>query len=151
MQLHHVCVAAIVCVTTTAVDGEPPRSGGGAAATLAQMRERDPSLQAFLDGASGYIVVPEGAARGVLYLRGRPSGVVAVNRPLGAELVALYSDFGVARLREHGTYELEASAEPVVLAPGAAKNTKYIDGVAVFTLRAVPSARVRGQALSLTN
>jgi lipid-binding SYLF domain-containing protein len=124
-----------------------------ARATIQTMTARDPSLQQVLDRAYGYVVFPQvgeggfivGGARGtngVVFERGRPVGFATLsNISVGAqaggqsfsEIVVFQTPEAFQRLRE-GRFDLTAGVEATLLSAGAAAQTDFSEGTAVFVL-----------------
>lgn len=145
-------LGTVACATAPKTEAGRRDLEASAAATLQNMRARDPGLQNLLNSAYGYVVFPEigkggvvvGAAygRGVLYERGRPVGFVELNQgsigaQLGgqtfAELIVFQNRFDVERLKT-GDFSLGANASAVAITAGAAASADFSEGVAVFTL-----------------
>jgi hypothetical protein len=152
MKIQLVCAFATIAGALGPATAEPERAPddkleANAQKTLDRMRARDPSLQRFLAEGDAFVVIPDNTKRGVLYENGRPVGRVTVNHAVGAQLVAFYSKYGVERLRAR-SYRLEASVEPLIVADGIGAKALFVDGIAVFTLEAVPITVVRHQILT---
>ena len=148
----------IVTMVVTACGSAAPKSQSDpyalqdkSAAALQSMMTKDPSLRQVLDGAAGYVVLPEigkaglvvGGAhgRGVLYERGgRFVGFVelsqaSVGAQAGAqsytELIVFQMPSDVQKVKG-GDYSLGANASAIVLSAGAGAGAQFNDGVAVF-------------------
>lgn len=123
-----------------------------ARATVQTMTARDPSLQAVLDRAYGYIVFPqvgEGAfivggarGRGVAFERGRPVGFTTITEgSIGLQAggqsfseIVVFEDPGAFQRLRSGQFDLTADAQAIALTAGVAANATFQGGTAVFVL-----------------
>jgi lipid-binding SYLF domain-containing protein len=119
--------------------------------TLRRFEREDPSLREFLDKAVGYVVFPSvgkagfgvGGAygRGVVYDGSNTTGFATLTQAsLGLQAGAQdFSEIVVFGTREamnkfkDGKFEFGANASAVIIKAGAASNTSFREGVAVFT------------------
>ncbi len=120
--------------------------------TVAQFQDKDPSLQDVLNRSAGYAVFPKVAkagavaggafGRGVLYENGRMAGYTNVEQAsvglqLGGEKYSeliVFQDQDALNKFKNGTYAMSAEATAVAMKKGAAKNTQFKNGIAVFTM-----------------
>lgn len=119
--------------------------------TLRRFTREDASLQEFLDKAAGYVMFPSvgkaglgvGGAygRGVVYEGSSVTGFATLTQAsLGLQAGAQdFSEIVVFGTREamnkfkDGKFEFGANASAVIIKAGAASNTSFREGVAVFT------------------
>ncbi len=145
--------ALFVMVVTTAYAGWDPRKEEHARQTVRLFQKADPGLQVFFDEAYGYAVFPDvykggiillGGARGsgYVYEQGRLIGrssitQINVGPQIGgqsfAEIIFFRTQADLEDFKK-GNYELNAHASAIVATSGAATNSDYSDGVAVFAL-----------------
>jgi len=130
---------------------EVPKLDTGAQQALALFKEKDPSMQHFLDKAAGYVVFPTvgkggigiGGARGkgLLYENGEPTAVVTLTQlTVGfqwggqaySEFIFFEKDSHLADFKR-GNFELGAQASAVAVTVGASADAGYSGGVAIFT------------------
>ena len=123
-----------------------------ATATLRSMRGREPSIDHFLNRASGYVVFPEigkagfiagaGYGRGILFEHGVPAGFVELNQgsfgaQIGAqafsELIVLETPSQVNDIKG-GDFAVSGDVSAVVLTAGAAAQADFTNGIAVFVM-----------------
>ena len=120
-------------------------------ATLAHFIKKDKSIESFFKQAYGYAVFPTigkagfvvGGAhgKGVVYEQGVVTGStemtqVSIGFQVGAEAyseIIFFQKKSDYDLFTKGNYELGAQASAVVLESGVATQTKYNNGVAIFT------------------
>lgn len=144
------------------------------AATLAlrQFRQRDPSLDQFMQNSAGYAVFPEVGKGGAGIGGAHGNGVVYDNsgRILGyaeltqatiglqlggqtfSEVIFFEDQLALDRFKQ-GNATLSANASAVAAAEGAASAADYTEGVAVFTMPRTGlmfEASVGGQKFSFT-
>lgn len=147
-----VTVALAACATAPKTQAERDTLAMRATATLRTMSAADPGLRPLLDTAHGYAVFPEigkggliaGAAygRGVVYEGGRLTGYVELNQgSFGAQIGAqtfseliVFRDRGELERLKTGSFSLGGNASAVALTTGAAKSSRFVDGVAVFVM-----------------
>ncbi len=117
---------------------------------LAQMEAQDPGLDSFLRDSYGYAVFPHvgkggyivggGYGRAIVYRHGTPVGYADVTQgSVGLQaggqsfmqILAFETKEDFERFTA-GKFALAANASAVILKTGAAAQTKYTDGVAVF-------------------
>jgi len=161
----------IVAGCSTAPKTQSGKSDMRAAAeqTIAEFKQRDPSLQGFFGNSAGYAVFPTvgkgglivGGARGrgVLYEGGRVVGYCAISEAsIGAQIggesfseVIFFENPVVLNDFKTGSFDFSAQVHAVAAKEEAGKQTKYQDGVAVFTLMKgglMAAASVAGQKFS---
>ncbi|HSE95819.1 MAG TPA: lipid-binding SYLF domain-containing protein [Methylomirabilota bacterium] len=146
-----VLAAASGCATApTSTEGKAALSRDVSTA-LAKAKVLDPGLQAFLDKAHGYAILPKvgkgaigvGGAygRGEVFERGARIGYcdmsqATVGLALGGqtytEIIAFESKTALDNFKSGGM-KLAAQATAVALKAGASANAKYTDGVSVLT------------------
>ena len=121
-------------------------------ATIDQVKQTDPSIQKFFDGAYGYAVFPEIVTAGVgvggaggdgeVFQQGKFIGYTdlsqgSVGLQLGAqkygEIIFFEKDLALINFKS-GTTEFDARATAVAASAGAAAAANYNNGVAVFTI-----------------
>jgi lipid-binding SYLF domain-containing protein len=160
------CIAAVGCATAPRTDTGRDTLISQSKAALNQMTADHPELNGTLKGAEGYAVFPSvgaggfvvGAAygHGVVYQHGNLVGYASISSvSAGAQAGGeTYNELIVFQTRpalddmENGDLDLTAKASAVVLKPGAAVETNFENGVAVFvrpTGGAMVSAAVGGQ------
>ncbi len=140
-----------------------------ASGALKEMRAADPSLGAFLSRSYGYVVFPHvgkggyivggGYGRGIVYRQGAPIGFAditqaSVGLQIGGqsymEVLVFESERDLERFTA-GRLALTANLSAVILKTGAAEQTRFTDGVAVFVKPiggAMVEASVGGQQYS---
>ena len=139
--------------------------------TLAHFKNKDKSLNSFFDQAYGYAVFPTigkagfiiGGAHGdgVVYKQGAATGTtkmtqVSVGWQAGAEAYSEIIFFQNETAYTHfieGNFELGAQASAVAAKSGVASQTKYSNGIAIFTDYKgglMAAASVGGQKFSYT-
>ncbi len=119
--------------------------------TLAHFKNKDKSLKNFFSEAHGYAVFPTigkagfivGGAHGegVVYKQGAVTGTtqmtqVSVGWQIGAEAYSEIIFFQNTKAYDHfvqGNFELGAQASAVAIKAGVATQTKYSNGIAIFT------------------
>ena len=137
--------------------------------TVGEFEQRDPSLKQFFEQAHAYAVYPsvgKGGAvlggaygRGQVYRNGQLIGSTAVTQvtagfQLGgqsySEVIFFEDEAALAEFTD-GTFEFSSQASAVAVTAGAAANSSYDDGVAVFTCPkggVMYEASVAGQSFS---
>jgi len=162
-------VALAACATAPSTTTSRQNLELRARATVQEMTNRDPGLQALLDHSAGYAVFPDigkagvvvGGAfgRGVLFEHGGSSGFVSltqgsVGAQLGgqtlSELIVFHDQFALDRLKA-GSFELGANVSAVAITTGAAASARFADGVSVFAIPRgglMAEISVSGQKLS---
>jgi len=149
-----IVLAAMVAVAPTAFGWDPREADeldAKAQEALAAFKEKDPSIQRFIDEGAGYVVIPTvgkgglgiGGARGkgVLYEDGKVTGIVTLTQltigfQWGGQAYSEFIFFENAASLDHfkqGNYELGAQASAVAVTAGASADVNYSSGVAVFT------------------
>lgn len=140
-------------------------------AAIASFKQRDPSLQRFFDQAYGYAIYPSigkggfwiGGAHGdgAVYQQGRLVGVTSITQvtfgpQIGgqaySEIIFFRNSTALATF-EAGNFTFSAQVSAVAATAGAAKNTSWSNGVAVFTLAKgglMAEATVGGQKFTFT-
>jgi len=139
--------------------------------TLAHFKNKDKSLKNFFEQAYGYAVFPTigkagfivGGAHGdgIVYKQGAVTGTtqmtqVSVGWQAGAEAYSEIIFFQNEKAYEHfiqGNYQLGAQASAVAAKSGVAAQTKYSNGIAIFTDYKgglMAAASVGGQKFSYT-
>jgi lipid-binding SYLF domain-containing protein len=140
-----------------------------AATTLTEMRQRDPTVDAVLQNAYAYAVLPDvgkagfiaggASGEGILYEQGRPTGTVkltqaSVGAQAGAQtfaqLVILHNADEVTKLKA-GSLDLGATMSAVVLKAGGGAASDMARGASVFIMPrggAMVEASIAGQQLS---
>jgi lipid-binding SYLF domain-containing protein len=147
-----VTLAGLVgCQTAPRSEGDKERLAGNVQATLADMQKDDPTFDAFLDKAYGYVIFPTvgkggfivggSYGKGEVYEQGKMIGYSDISQ-LTAGLQAGGQAFAEVICFENKAaldqfigqqYELAAQASAVALKSGAAANAKYTDGIAIFS------------------
>ncbi len=121
------------------------------AETVAKIKEKDSSMQAFFDKAAGYAVFPNvgkagfgiGGARGkgLLMEDGETVAVVTLTQlTIGfqaggqaySEFIFFEDDLTLSNFKR-GNYELGAQASAVAVTAGASADVDFNEGVAIFT------------------
>jgi lipid-binding SYLF domain-containing protein len=152
-------VALAGCATAPTTPGERQDLKAEAGAVLHDTRALDPFLGTFLDRSHAYVVFPRvgkgawivggGYGRGIVYRQGAPVGYaditqMSVGLQVGGqaytEILVFESPADLQRFIE-GRMTLTANASAVIVKTGAAAQTRYTDGVAVF-LRPIGGAMV---------
>jgi len=119
--------------------------------TLADFISSDPGINNFFENAYGYAVFPTigkagfgvGGAhgKGIVYKQGVASGTTSMTQvtlglQMGAQGFSEVIFFENQKTYEHfikGNYEAGAQVSAVVVKKGAAAQTKYSEGIAIFT------------------
>ncbi|MEA3411168.1 MAG: lipid-binding SYLF domain-containing protein [Pseudomonadota bacterium] len=133
------------------VAGWDPNEETEAQAAVTAFKLTDPDLKAFFEKAHGYAVFPAvgkagmgfGGAygKGIVYEQGKEIGNTSLKQlsmgfQFGGESyreIIFFEDADTLNKFKEGNYELGAQATAVVVKKGAAKNSDFSDGVAVFT------------------
>jgi lipid-binding SYLF domain-containing protein len=120
--------------------------------TIARFKEKDPSIETFLDHACGYAVFPdvgggafilgfvEGA--GLVYEKGGVIGRVVLNQAtVGLQAggqnyseIIFFQDKAALETLKSNDFKLAKQASAVVVTAGASTSADYDEGVAVFTM-----------------
>ncbi len=138
------------CATAPRTEAGKERLSDDVRTTLRQLRDRDASLQDFLDRADAYAIFPsvgKGGAgiggsygRGEVYEHGKLIGYADVSKAtIGAqlggqeftEIIAFESPAAFEQFR-NGKLKFDATASAVALKSGVAKTARYSNGVAIF-------------------
>jgi lipid-binding SYLF domain-containing protein len=159
------------CASAPATRSEQGALEANADGTLRSMRSRDPSLNAVLSRAAGYVVFPSVTEGG--FIVGGAGGVGVVyehNRPIGyselragsvgiqaggqsySQLVVFETPGALSRFRS-GNFNLSANATATAIQTGAAANASFENGVAVFVedqSGLMAGANVAGETMSFT-
>lgn len=122
------------------------------ARAILNLKQRDPGVQKFFDNAAGYAVFPNIGKGGFMIGGAYGRGLVIVNEQvdgdstmtqftigaqIGAQKYSLYIFFKDQVALEYfkrENFEFSAQATAVAVTAGAAANTSYDAGVAVFTI-----------------
>jgi lipid-binding SYLF domain-containing protein len=147
-----IAALAPACASTPKTPQEVHTAQNKASSTLAEMRQKDPSIAPVLNSAYAYAVFPEigkagfiaggSSGSGILYEHGSPTGNVKLTQAsLGAqagaqtfaELVILHNQDEVNKLK-NGSFDLGANVNAVVLKQGAAATTPTTRGTTVFVM-----------------
>ena len=137
----------------------------------AAMIAKDPSLEALLAGAKGYVIFPKitkaglgiggAAGTGQLFVGGAPVGEATMKQAsIGfqaggqqyAEAIVFQDETALNNFKE-GNFAFSAQASAVALQTGASQNAKFEDGVAVLTMAEkglMAEAALGGQKFSFT-
>jgi lipid-binding SYLF domain-containing protein len=149
--------AALLCMTPVdrAAAFEPDLNSElqlDVARAILNLKERDPGVQKFFDSAAGYAVFPNVGKGGFMIGGAYGKGLVIVNEQvdgystvtqftigaqIGAQKYSLYLFFKDQVALEYfkrENFEFSAQATAVAVTAGAAANTSYDAGVAVFTI-----------------
>ena len=140
-----------------------------ATATMREMKQENPEVEALASKGTGYAVFPEvtkgglvfGGAygRGVVYERGQPIGYADMRQgsfglQIGgqtySELIVFETKAALERF-QHGRLDFAADAYAVIVKTGAAANARFVDGVAVIVrpiTGAMAEASVGGQQVT---
>jgi lipid-binding SYLF domain-containing protein len=139
------------------------------ARAILNLKQRDPGVQKFFDNAAGYAVFPNVGKGGFMLGGAYGKGLVIVNEQvdgystmtqftvgaqIGAQKYSLYIFFKDQVALEHfkrENFEFSAQATAVAVTAGAAANTSYDAGVAVFTIAdggLMAEATIGGQQFS---
>jgi lipid-binding SYLF domain-containing protein len=139
------------------------------ARAILTIKKRDPGVQKFFDNAAGYAVFPNvgkggfmiGGAwgKGLVIVNGQVDGYSTVTQftigaQIGAQKYSLYLFFKDQVALEYfkrENFEFSAQASAVAVTNGAAANTSYDAGVAVFTIAdggLMAEATIGGQQFS---
>jgi lipid-binding SYLF domain-containing protein len=124
---------------------------GKAQEALTAFREKDPSVEEFINKAAAYAVIPTvgkagfgiGGARGkgVLYEGGEVTAIVTLSQlSVGFQWGGqAYSEFLFFQNQEavddfkQGNYELGAQASAVAITAGVSADAEFVNGMAIFT------------------
>jgi lipid-binding SYLF domain-containing protein len=139
------------------------------ARAILNLKQRDPGVQKFFDNAAGYAVFPNVGKGGFMLGGAYGKGLVIVNEQvdgdttvtqftigaqIGAQKYSLYIFFrdqvALERFKQEN-FEFSAQATAVAVTAGAAANTSYDAGVAVFTIAdggLMAEATIGGQQFS---
>jgi lipid-binding SYLF domain-containing protein len=138
------------CSTQPKTEEARSSLSGDVSNALANFRDKDPEVQAELDKAAGYAVLPDvgkggagvGAAygRGEVFEGGNKIGYCALSEgTVGAQLggqrfseLIIFKDRAALDRFKQGGYTFAANASAVAIRPGVARTANYRDGVAVF-------------------
>lgn len=141
------------------------------AETIANFKNRDPSMQVFFDKAHGYAVFPTvgkggmgiGGAygRGEVYEKGKLVGYSSLTQlTIGFQLggqayseIIFFKDKATLDHFKSGNFEFSAQASAVAVTAGASADAAYNNGVAIFTMAKgglMYEASVGGQKFSFT-
>lgn len=141
------------------------------AQTIANFKNKDPSLAPYFRDAYGYAVFPTigkggfivGGAYGTgkVYAQKRLVGLSSLTQAtIGFQMggqayseIVFFKDQLALQKFERGNFTLSAQASAVAVTAGAAANASYSDGVAIFTLTKgglMYEASVGGQKFSFT-
>ncbi len=119
--------------------------------TLAEMKQKDPGIQKFIDGAYGYAVFPSVGRGGLIvggmsgdgwvFEKGQLVGTTGVTKvTVGAQAggesfsqVIFFEDATSLNRFKRGDFELGAQVTAVALRNGAAARAGYTQGMAIFT------------------
>jgi len=139
------------------------------ARAILNIKQRDPGVQAFFDNAAGYAVFPNVGKGGFMIGGAYGKGLVIVNEQvdgyttmtqftvgaqIGAQKYSLFIFFKDQVALEYfkrENFEFSAQATAVAVTAGAAANTSYDAGVAVFTITdggLMAEATIGGQQFS---
>lgn len=155
-----ICLALLALPAVAAAQEWDPRPAhadlpallGDCADALEAFLAADPSLKTYVDQAYGYAVFPRvkkggfgvGAARGkgLLYRGGRPEGVATLTQvsfglQAGGKVyreVIFFRDPTAYEAFRTGTFKLSGQASATAATIGAADQTPFREGVAVFVL-----------------
>ena len=140
------------CSTTPKTDNARAELRTDSVAGLAKFRQEDSSLGAFLDKSHGYAIFPTvgkggigiGGAhgRGEVYEKGAFVGYsqlaqASIGFQLGGqsfgELLVFQNQAALDKFKT-GNYELSAQASAVAAKAGAAAQSEFRDGIAIFTV-----------------
>jgi lipid-binding SYLF domain-containing protein len=140
------------CATAPTSTESRAKLSGDVNTALAKAKAVDPGLQAFLDKAHGYAILPrvgKGAVgvggaygRGEVFERGVKVGYcdmsqATIGLALGGqaytEIIAFENKAALDNFK-NGKLKLAAQATAVALKAGASANAKYTDGVSVLTV-----------------
>lgn len=137
--------------------------------TIATFRSRDPSIIRFFDDAYGYAVYPSVGKGGLIvggavgdgevFQGGRVIGISrlikgSIGLQAGGQIFAeivFFKDRQAMDAFKSGTFAFDAGASAVIIEAGAAVNTPYKSGVAVFVrskVGAMAEASIGGQGLT---
>jgi lipid-binding SYLF domain-containing protein len=142
------------------------------AQTIANFKNKDPSMKVFFQKAYGYAVFPTvgkggigiGGAygKGEVYEQGRMIGTTSVTQvTIGLQLggqayseIIFFKDKAMLNQFKTGKFEFSAQASAVAVTAGASADADYNNGVAIFTLAKgglMYEASVGGQKFSFTS
>ena len=147
-----VAALAPACASTPKNPQEVSTLESKTSSTLAEMRQKDPSIDQALQNAYAYAIFPEvgkagfivggASGAGILYEQGRPTGSVKISKAsVGAqagaetfaELVLLNNQDQINNLKS-GSLDLGADATAVVLKAGAGAASGTTGGTTVFVM-----------------
>ena len=147
-----VAALAPACAHTPKTAQEQATMESKASSTLAEMRQKDPTIDQALSNAYAYAIFPEvgkagfiaggASGAGILYEQGRPTGNVTISAAsFGAqagaqtfgELIVLHNQNDVNKLK-NGSFDLGANASAVVLKAGAGAASGTARGTTVFVM-----------------
>lgn len=147
-----VAALAPACAHTPKTPQETATMESKASSTLAEMRQKDPTIDQVLGNAYAYAVFPEvgkagfiaggASGAGILYEHGRPTGNVKLTQgsfgaqagaQTFAELVILHNQDEINKLKA-GSLDLGANATAVVLKAGGGAATALARGAGVFVM-----------------
>lgn len=154
MKLSAIAALALLaltgCATAPSTPAERQDLKSEATDALREMSAADPSLGGFLSRAHGHVVFPRvgkggyilggGYGRGIVYRQGAAIGYaditqMSVGLQIGGqaymELLVFEAPRDLERFTE-GRLALTANLSAVILKTGAAEQTRFTDGVAVF-------------------
>lgn len=119
-------------------------------AAVDRLKLRDPSMDKFFAGSSGYVVLPSvgkgglifggAAGNGEVFSGGRSIGFCSMNQgSVGAQIggqvfdeFIFFKDQSALNQFKNGTFQFAAQASAVMATSGAGAANDYQDGVAVF-------------------
>ncbi len=155
-KLSAVLIALSILIASTAALAWEPKSNNklelSVAQALLKAKEKDPSLEAWLDKAYGYAVFPKvgkggigiGGAHGKgLVIRGDETvaetslSQLTIGFQLGGQVYSefiLFKDKTAFDNFARGNFEMGAQVSAVALTVGASADANYDGGVAVFTI-----------------
>ena len=120
--------------------------------TISRFLKEDPSLKAFFDKASGYVVFPTvgkgayiigvGYGKGLFFENAKPIGWSSITQiSAGAQIggqafseIIFFRDKELVREFKKGQFELSAQASAVAVTEGVGKAGSYTNGIAIFIL-----------------
>ena len=171
-----ISLVLILCAASTGAradwgPNEAAQKDSETATTIARFKKKDESLQAFFDKAYAYAVFPNvgkggliiGGAYGEGYvfqgdsLIGRATLTqVSIGAQIGgqefSELIFFQNKSAFDRFKD-GNMKFGAQLSAVAAKAGSARNTTYVDGVAVFALAKIglmAEASIGGQTFAFT-
>jgi lipid-binding SYLF domain-containing protein len=120
--------------------------------TISRFLKEDPSLKAFFEKASGYVVFPTvgkgayiigvGYGKGLFFENAKPIGRSSITQiSAGAQIggqsfseIIFFRDKEIVGDFKKGQFELSAQASAVAVTEGVGKGGAYTNGVAIFIL-----------------